>query len=69
MSVADEEARANAYRAQLRRREVNEQARSARLAGSPSARRQLQEDWQPLIDQLTDGTLMGDHDDQHQARS
>lgn len=63
MSVAEEESRAAEYRARASRRRANDEARLARLRGSEAARRQLQEDWQPLIDHLSDGALTGGHDD------
>lgn len=50
MALTEEDIRAAAYRATLARREAYEKTNRARLAGSATARRELQENWQPVID-------------------
>lgn len=48
--IAEEEARAQAHRAQLARRNAAVAARERALSGSSSARAALREAWRPLTD-------------------
>lgn len=48
MSADEEEARAAEYRAQARRRAAAVAARQKALAGDPSARRRLAQNWLPI---------------------
>lgn len=48
MSEAAEQARATAFRAELRERLAYRRRRKAQLAGDPEARRQLAADFAPL---------------------
>jgi hypothetical protein len=48
--VSDEETRAAEWRASTRRRAQAALLRSRQLQGSPSARKRLLEQWQPVID-------------------
>ena len=45
----EEEAKAEAYRAQRRQQKVAIRNRKLRLKGNRSARRELQRNWQPVI--------------------
>lgn len=55
--MTDEETRAAAYRATLARRKANDRARAKALAGSPTAARQVREDWQAVRDFTRDGGI------------
>jgi hypothetical protein len=54
MSLATEEARAEAWRASRRNRKAAERERARNRRGDPSLRATLQEQWRPLIDSEND---------------
>jgi len=48
--IAEEEARATIYRAQLASRAAYQRARLVALAGDPAAAAEVKANWQPFID-------------------
>lgn len=53
--ASDEENRAAEYRRMMAARERNDRARARALAGSKSARRELEKRWEPLTLSLREG--------------
>jgi hypothetical protein len=52
MSENDEDVRAENYRVQLRKRLAFQRALRQKLAGSPEARKRLQDNWNPILKAL-----------------